>query len=454
MTLVQREQSLVTDDHRLTAPIALDHLQKGYHFSLYTLNSEETISRFPTRLIRLKHLHLHGIPVPDAGASRQLVRQYVIGVFQCRALFAYVSHDRAHWLAGGKVQTPERFKVVKRAERTKEVRTVERLAKRAVYALGLDYGVVRLGKATGGKSVVLDVLARPKLTSYMTTAFEQAFASYAKRLPDIVPSSKDVLLGTDPEFIMGDATGRLKLASDYFPYRGLVGCDAIWRGSNRADKPIVELRPRPSNSPRELVLSLHRAMLLAAKKINDPNVRWLAGALPYPGFPIGGHIHFSRVPLTFAFLRALDNYLALPLVLVEDRRGRKRRPKYGFLGDFREKLHGGFEYRTLPSWLISPTLTKGVFGLAKLIACHYPYFNDWPLSDVAVQKAYYDGNKEVIGNIVPRLWRTLTQFDTYREEQKNLDAYYQLLTSGKTWDETEDIRKKWRIPPFHHSRKL
>ena len=330
---------------------------------------------------------------------------------------------------------------------------MERLAVRSVYAMGWDYGVVRLGKGTQGKSIVFDVIARPKLNTYMTHAFQQAFDNYATRIANLVPNASKLLLGTDPEFILVDASGTLKLASRYFSRRGVVGCDAIWQGSNRDNKPLVELRPRPSSSPRELIVRLYRGMLLAAKKINNPNVSWLAGALPRPGLPIGGHIHFSGVPLGSAILRALDNYVTLPLVLLEDKRGLKRRTTYGFLGNFREKFHGGFEYRTPPSWLVSPTLTKGILSLAKLIALNYPYLSYWPLRDVSVQKAYYRGEEEVVKSIVPALWREVRRLPQYAEEQNALDPYYDYLMSGKTWDESEDIRRKWRIPPYHTVKK-
>src|SRR5690606_3946625 len=137
--------------------------------------------------------------------------------------------------------------------KNKEAKVMERLAVRSVYALGWDYGVVRLGKGTQGKSIVIDVIARPKLNTYMTCAFQQAFDNYATRIANLVPNTSELLLGTDPEFILVDASGTLKLASRYFSRRGAVGCDAIWQGSNRHNKPLVELRPRPSSSPRELI---------------------------------------------------------------------------------------------------------------------------------------------------------------------------------------------------------
>lgn len=444
--------SIVTDDGHLRSPVVLKEKKNGkYDGALYALNREEMLTPFRNKKARLDHLRLHGLAVPDHDAKKQLVRQYVIGVFQCRAVFTYVSSDKTFWLAGGKLPTPERFRRISNEGKSREAKLMERLAVRAVYALGWDYGVVRLGKGVRGTSIVLDVICRPKLNPLMKKMFEAAFVSYVKQLNQLVPNESNLLLGVDPEIILVNKAGKLVFASDYFGRRGIVGCDAIWKGNDRTRKPILEIRPRPQKNPRNLLLELYRGMLLAAKKIGNPNVRWLAGALPHPGFPIGGHIHFSGFPLNSHILRVLDNYLTLPLVLVEDERGVKRRPKYGFLGDFRLKPHGGFEYRTPPSWLVSPTITKGVLSLAKVIARLYPYLSEYPLNSVAVQQAYYKGDKETIREIVPRLWNDLLQFAAYAEEATALNAYYQFIMSGQTWDERVDIRPKWRIPPFHHT---
>lgn len=449
MTSMKLEQSIVTTDNRLSTSVTFPNSGEGYHFSLYTLNRDEMIAPFTTWEKRVRRLRLHGLAVRSDKKDQSFVRQYLIGIFQCQSIFSYVSNDKTYWLVNGKLQTPHRFYRLSDRKKSAEAKRMERMAKRAIYALGWDYGIVRLGKGSQGKSVVLDVLVRPKLSPYMINAFQDAFARYEKKLPQLTSRPSQLRLGADPEFILVDSKGNLKMASQYFGRRGLVGCDAIWYGNNRANKPLVEIRPGASKSPRELLLHLYQGMLIAARKINEPGTKWLAGALPHPKLPIGGHIHFSGIPLVSAFLRALDNYLTLPLVLVEDERGIKRRPKYGFLGDFREQYHGGFEYRTPPSWLVSPTLTKGVFSLAKLIALNYPYLKYLPLNDVAIQNAYYNGDKTKISPIVPKLWSEIVDFAEYAQEQRNLDAYYDYLMSGQTWDETEDIRKKWRIPPFH-----
>jgi hypothetical protein len=186
----------------------------------------------------------------------------------------------------------------------------------------------------------------------------------------------------------------------------------------------------------------------AARKLQGVPCRWLAGALPYKGFPIGGHIHFSGVGLNFKLLRSLDNYLTLPLICLEDSRGIERRPKYGFLGDFRIPTHGGFEYRTPPSWLISPTLTKGVFALAKVIASEYQNLQLEPFKDFELQKAYYTGDKKLLKPYVRKLQADLENLKTYHIYEDYLEPFFKRVKEGKPWNESEDFRKHWQLAPY------
>ncbi|MCZ4142661.1 hypothetical protein BZG17_33240, partial [Escherichia coli] len=135
---------------------------------------------------------------------------------------------------------------------------------------------------------------------------------------------------------------------------------------------------------RELIAHLLRAFGSASRSITDHTLIWQAGSMPQRGLPLGGHVHFSGITLNGELLRTLDNYLALPLAMLQDPRGDARRPRYGALGDFRLKSHGGFEYRTLPSFLVSPLVAKGVVGLAGLIASNYRRLRQRPLAWAAV----------------------------------------------------------------------
>ena len=332
-------------------------------------------------------------------------------------------------------------------DKTKEVQNVQNMAVRAVYALGLDYAVVICGVVSGKNIVSRKVNPSPKLSNSMLDSYEREFAQYREKQQTKILADK-LLIGADPEFVMRSPKGNLILASKYFPLRGQVGCDAIWLGKNRAHKPLVEVRPEPSTDPQVLVERIYNCLSYAARKVAHVPCSWLAGAMPYSGYPIGGHIHFSGVEPNFSMLRALDNYLTLPLMMAEDEKGIHRRPKYGFLGDFRVKNHGGFEYRTPPSWLVSPTLTKGVLAVAKLIILNHQKLTLNPLSSPDLQVAYYKGEKASFTFWTSLLFQDLKDLDDYEQYEKYLAPYFEYLQSGKKWDEGRDFRRAWRLPPY------
>jgi hypothetical protein len=93
--------------------------------------------------------------------------------------------------------------------------------------------------------------------------------------------------------------------------------------------------------------------------------------------PLGGHIHFSGPGVydVKKITMCLDAHLALPLMMLENRasaNARRTRYDYGSLGSIRTgKEHGGWEYRTLPSWLVSYQMTKMVLEISYMIAYDY-----------------------------------------------------------------------------------
>jgi hypothetical protein len=187
---------------------------------------------------------------------------------------------------------------------------------------------------------------------------------------------------------------------------------------------------------------------MANHKINRSDLSWLAGGHPLKGFPIGGHIHFSQIPLTSRFIRALDNYLTLPLFLMESPASLTRRSKYGFLGDVREQFHGGFEYRTPPSWLVRPRVAKGILSLSKVLTLDYKNLIWMPTLNKDVQFSFYKGKKEEVYSIVELIWNELRQCcPSYANYQKELDQFYELIESGYEWNEFDDIRRWWQIGP-------
>ncbi|WP_159883385.1 putative amidoligase domain-containing protein [Paenibacillus puerhi] len=325
-----------------------------------------------------------------------------------------------------------------------------RLAIRSLYALGLDYGVVRVGVRTDATLSVRGVDPIPKLTPRLAELFAQAINLFGQRLAREFESgaSREVMLGADPEFLLLNERGKVRFASQFVGREGPFGCDAIVLPSRRKVFPLAELRPAPSTDVRKLITHLHRTMQLAAKRITDAELTWVAGGMPVRGFPLGGHIHFSGIELDVQLLRVLDNYVALPLTLLEDMTTSARKPEYGFLGDFRRQRHGGFEYRVLPSWMVSPSVAKGVLALAKLAAEHYPLLKRRPLGEYETVKAYYQSDKARIRPLVPALWNDLEKLRGYEALESYLLPLRRMMLQMRSWSEKDDIRPKWKIAPF------
>lgn len=395
-------------------------------------------------------LAVNGLPPKaEAASEREWIRQYVIFVFQLTPFAVYRTPDGpllARRLRRGKT----RFVEVTASVASREVKRARTLAWRVVYALGLDVARVRLGLRKNGAWAVLDVKPAPPLPNPLVRRLEHRLALYEAELQGDRLRTEPVLLGADPEFMLRDGRGQLILASRFFPRGGGIGCDQLWlRGdATRRHLPIGELRPQPAEDPKDLVRDLFRNMLLGVRRVARRDVAWVAGGMPFAGYPIGGHLHFSRVSANSHLLRALDNYLALPLACLEPPSSRARRPKYGFLGDWRPQEHGGFEYRTLPSWLVSPTIAKGVIILAKLIAEHYLALRKLPLAEPNAQRAFYEGDRDALRLLLPLVRQDIERLPSFARYAGPLNAFFDLAQHGEPWKETEDIRKAWQLPPY------
>lgn len=336
---------------------------------------------------------------------------------------------------------------------SREINRVIRLATRALYVLGYDIGMIEISVFHNDpKYYVTKLSNKPlllkKYEHLLSHEYEKAVQQNKKEMANI---PGDPLLGADIEFVLRHVNGKYILASKYFSKHGKVGYDSIWLRGSRNKHPIAELRPQASKDPRNLVGNIYRCMQMAIRKINNSHIEWLAGGQPLKTYPIGGHIHFSQVPLNMKLIRSLDNYLTLPLFLLESKESMNRRPKYGFIGDYREQFHGGFEYRTPPSWIISPTITKGVLSLAKVIASNFKQLTWMPLNRFEVQEAFFQGDQDKIDPIVKKLWVELKKCAAYSDHKQYLDAFYYLIEKREIWNEYTDIRKAWRLPPFQHT---
>lgn len=320
------------------------------------------------------------------------------------------------------------------------------MARKTVYTLGLDLAKVFIILNARKQYKVSHVDPSPILRKKEI----EAVKSYLQKIYDIENylKNREVKMGADPEFMLINARNQKVLAaSDFFPREGIVGCDNI-RMPNRQQRPIAEIRPKPTTSPLELTQNIKQALIAANKLAPYKNVKWLAGSQPSNGYYIGGHIHFSNTELNFKFLRALDNYLGITIFLLENpSTAAKRRKKYGFIGDFRKKEHGGFEYRTLGSWLISPQITAAVLCLAKIIASRYPYLSVNYLSSIEAQKAFYNGEQQYFRKIFDFIWNDIKDIDMFLFYKEHLKIIPQMIAEEITWDEKADFRTFWDISP-------
>ncbi|MDQ8733777.1 hypothetical protein [Paenibacillus sp. LHD-38] len=325
------------------------------------------------------------------------------------------------------------------------LRRVARTAAAALYALGLDIGEAEVSLGGDGRTAVRE--AWPKLRdTRLEAAALRRFAAWhdAARTGT---AGRQLLIGADPEFVLVTKEGKIASASRFFGagVGGAAGSDALLVG-RRLLYPVAELRPEPAKDPAALAANLRRLLQRAADRISDPALRWAAGAMPVPGLALGGHIHLSGAPLTGRLLRLLDSFAAFPLALVEDPAGRARRPRYGTLGDFRQQPHGGFEYRTLPSWLVSPAAAKAAFALVLLCAREEQHLSYIPALDERYVEAYYSGDRSELAGCLEGVAESLSATASFTDLAPYIEPLLEAARRGTTWDERADIRIKWRLP--------
>jgi hypothetical protein len=382
--------------------------------------------------------------------KRKYKRKYRFFIYQLEliALFqtAQQSSSGQPWVHSKKKKM-YRWKQISTNTMTREVSKAKKLAIRSLYILGYDLGMVEISVSSSAPNyTVTKITNKHILSEKMESSLSQVMSRLSEKDKENI--GNEPVLGTDIEFVLRHTNGKFALASRYFSKRGKVGYDAIWVRGNRNRYPLVEFRPSPNENPRVLFTNLYRCMRYAIRKINNPHIQWLAGGNPLKGYPIGGHIHFSKISLQANLIRALDNYLTLPLLLMESKESMSRRPKYGYLGDYREQFHGGFEYRTPPSWIVTPNVAKGVLALSKLIAKDYQTLNWMPLTSYDVQREFYQGNRESLYPVARSLWDNIKECPSYNKYQNDIDGFFQLIEKKYIWNEYEDIRKAWRLPPY------
>lgn len=328
-------------------------------------------------------------------------------------------------------------------------RKASRAAIRSIYALCLDAGIVELSLDGGGRCVV-DAVLLPSGAGdeWEAEAWLEAVEHLAAgRMAGTTARDrrKTILLGADPEFLLVNDSGKVVPAERYLGSGYGAGTDAMFIGG-RIARPVAELRPAPAAQPSEVAARIRGLLSIAQSRIRDAGLRWVAGAMPVPGFALGGHIHVSGVPLTNRLLRQLDSYVAIPLAMAESEPGRARRPRFGVLGDCRQQPHGGFEYRTLPSWLVSPAACEAALSLALLCALETDDLDYCPAADERYMAAYYRGDRETLRTCLEPLITAIRAVPSYEDLAPGIEPFLQQLRDGAIWDEALDIRAAWSLP--------
>ena len=251
------------------------------------------------------HLNRLVTSIPDD----ELIREYKLLIMNLSPLKA--------WKRDVSSSTDGRSKwvVIKADDEDKEIKRITTTARIAVQALGLDFALAHVGFSKLRKPVIFSVDPSPVLTPKNLKAL-------VKFLVDspYSPEKKEVKLGADPEFILiNQDTGKMIPASQFLPRYGNVGCDSI-RIPNRQQRPIGELRPEPSVSPLVLAENIRKTLLQAVKLLPYSNIQWVAAGQALETIQLEAISTSATFLYSSKLIRALDNYLAIPVFLMKTAR--------------------------------------------------------------------------------------------------------------------------------------
>ncbi|RIV29322.1 hypothetical protein D2Q93_00270 [Alicyclobacillaceae bacterium I2511] len=418
----------------------------------YILNPGAALARVRSRTAVGRLLQRFGIrflPLDKSEDTSEvhIVRQYRFPIFNLQALACFRADHGPAWISRRIQRVQESFREVDFDSENVNTRAMW-LALRSLHSLGLDHGLVSIGMTQKGVLYVLDVTVTPLLTGRLLELYTQAVEVLMDSGDENGATGLSQLqLGTDIELMLCNAQGKMVLASRYATRTGRVGCDDRSIQFDGKRLPLLEFRPDSSATPAGLLENLRETMLEGLELIPWPKIEWRAGSMPFRPFCTGGHIHISGIPFSSRLVRALDNYLGLLTMMVEDPlTARLRRPRYGFLGDIRFKQHGGFEYRTPASFVVNKEVTEAALTLAYVVA---RYHHDLPVFDLyepGLQTAFYEGQSAILFPIAQRNMFFLRALPNYGQSREALEPLFDMIQQNQHWDEQMDVRKVWGLP--------
>lgn len=242
-------------------------------------------------------------------------------------------------------------------------------------------------------------------------------------------------VGSDPEFVFTHERSSHKVnAADIGMKPGLAaGCDQNQR--------LAELRCHPTNSVVEHVAGIMACLRWMYRVVPATReYRWRAGAW-FDNDGIGGHVHFGRKrPNRIVEVAGLDGVAkALQAIQIfpnkewsRRQQGDPHRQIYGAFGDTRKQLHG-YEYRTLPSWLCSPTKAFIVITATKLAVLDPELTAKW-------DRDYLNGNTAM------QLLTYLARYYAGRDDDAWILKYLLTGPNQLSFNCPADFKPMWGLP--------
>jgi len=268
-------------------------------------------------------------------------------------------------------------------------------------------------------------------------------------------------IGSDPEFTLyrqvGDRLALVRAVDKFREYKLRRGASLTQMkfGTDGAIS-TMEIRPEPANDPIEHAENIKKLLKQARK--NYPSFFDLIFKSVSKDLPVGGHVHFGH-----PFFRSsasegskivrdlghnLDLLLSFPTLFIEKHdEAIYRRLRYGSLSDIRLQPYGGYEYRTLPSWLASERVTRAILTTAFSVA-YDTIENDLKLPEKVnmegqfFSRAFMAHETRILRPHLFPFYRVIKNLTLYPKYRADIDYLINSSRNGRLLLGT-DIRKGW-----------
>jgi len=261
---------------------------------------------------------------------------------------------------------------------------------------------------------------------------------------------KTITIGSDPEFIFVQGNEKHS-AADVFRTKGIEGSSSssVEIGVDGCSS-TGELRPKYATTPKKHFENIKK-LIEKLTTISGNDFKVFSGNYPHCT-SLGGHIHFgnfSRTKYMDRMVAALDIFLSLPLLMIEETDSAKMRRKssYGKLSDARRQ-EWGVEYRSPASWLTTPQITESVLCLSYVIVDHVinndnftP--NKYLLTYIKNADAFNKAKKDVIEKFIVYIYEEVTKMDLFSTYKDEINVLFNMVLKHEEWDTKEDILKAW-----------